>query len=45
MREEINAKETIAKIKKSQKLLFEKINKTDKPLARNKETKGEKPNQ
>ena len=34
MREEINAKETIAKIKKSQKLLFEKINKTDKPLAR-----------
>ena len=34
MREEINAKETIAKIKKSQKLLFEKINKTDKPLVR-----------
>ena len=48
LRAEINAKETkeiIAKINKAKSWFFERINKTDKPLARNKETKGEKPNQ
>ena len=34
IRAEINAKETIAKIKKGKSWFFEKINNTDKPLAR-----------
>ena len=39
-------KETIAKINKTKSWLFEKINKTDKPLARFiKEKKGEDSNQ
>ena len=34
IREEINEKETIAKINKTKNWLFEKINKIDKSLAR-----------
>ena len=34
IRAEINAKETIAKINKAKSWFLEKINKTDKPLAR-----------
>ena len=49
IRSEINEKEmkeTIAKINKTKSWLFEKINKTDKPLARFiKEKKGEDSNQ
>ena len=36
-RAEINAKETIAKIKKAKSWFFEKINKIDKPLAKKKQ--------
>ena len=45
---EINEKETtkiIAKINKAKSWFFEKINKTDKPLARLIKKKGEKSNQ
>ena len=47
IRAEINAKEmkeTIAKINKAKSWFFERINKIDKPLARQRETKREKSN-
>ena len=48
IRAEINekeTKETIARIKKTKSWFFEKINKTDKPLARLITIKGEESNQ
>ena len=47
IRAEINAKETkeiIVKINKAKSWFFERINKIDKPLARQRETKREKSN-